>query len=301
MPTDRTDVHTHVTTTIIKMLEQADQSGATLPWCRPGIALARPENVLSKNRYRGINVFTLWATAEINTYRSGIWATFKQWKELGASVKKGEKGTPIVFYKPLEIEDEHARDANGDPETKTIRMAKGYWGFNADQVDGYTLPELPTIDLTTRLETVERFIANIGIPVENGGARAYYRPTEDRIQMPDRALFQTTATASATEGYYAVLLHECGHATAHPKRLNRDLTGRFGSASYAIEELVAEWCSALLCADLGITAQPRHDHAHYIKTWLDVLKADKGAAMSAAATAARAVDFLHALQPQHEH
>lgn len=294
----RSDVHQAVTAAIVRMLETADAAGGTFPWCRPGVSQSRPTNALTQKRYRGINVLSLWGAADAKSYRTGLWATFKQWQDLGAQVRKGEKATPIVFYKPLEIADES--DDGGEPETKTIRLAKGYWGFNADQVEGYTLPDLPTVDLTTRLDHAERFAAALKIPIENGGTRAFYRPSEDRIQMPDRVLFQNTSTSTATEGYYGVLFHECGHATAAPNRLNRDLSGRFGSASYAMEEMIAEWCSALICADIGITAQPRPDHAHYIANWLTVLKCDKSAALNAAAKASQAAEFLHALQPDTE-
>jgi antirestriction protein ArdC len=293
----RADVHSQVTDTIIRMLESADQSGGAFPWCRPGISHSRPTNALTQKRYRGINVFTLWGTADAANYRSGLWATLKQWNELGARVKKGERASPIVFYKPLEIEDETERNNVREPETKTIRMAKGYWAFNADQVDGYDLPALPTVDLTTHIEAAETFVANLKIPITHGGARAFYRPSEDRIQIPERVLFQNTDTSTATEGYYGVLFHECGHASGADHRLKRDLSGRFGTASYAIEELVAEWIAAMLCADLAITAQPRPDHAHYISNWLTALRSDKAAAMAAAATASRAVEYLHGLQP----
>lgn len=290
----RTDLHQTVTAAIIKMLETAQATGATFPWCRPGVAHARPTNALSKQRYKGINVLTLWGTADAANYRSGIFATYRQWQELGAQVRKGEKAAPIVFYKPLEVADDKGDDSNdsGDTTTKTIRMAKGYWVFNADQVDGFTLPELPTVDLTTRLEHVEHFVTSLGIDIRHGGARAYYRPTDDYVQMPDRVLFTDTETSTATEGFYAVMMHEIGHASGAKHRLARDLSGRFGSERYAIEELVAEWISAMLCAELSITAQPREDHAHYIGNWLTVLRSDKGAAMAAAAQASRAVEYL---------
>ena len=136
--TTRSDIHQNVTNAIIKMLENAQASGATFPWCRPGIAHSRPTNATTEQRYRGINVITLWATADAANYRSGLWATFKQWQQIGASVKKGEKGSPIVFYKPLEIADDRETEASNaadEPGTHTIRMAKGYWVFNADQVE----------------------------------------------------------------------------------------------------------------------------------------------------------------------
>lgn len=298
----RADVHQTVTNAIIKMLETADAAGGSFPWCRPGVALSRPINALTNKPYRGINVLTLWACADAVNYRSGIWATFAQWKQLGASVKKGEKASPIVFYKQLEVDnpDAEASPSNSTEDaapTKLIRMARGYHGFNADQVDGYVLPELPTIDLTQRLTHVECFIAHCGVPVAEGGVNAFYRPADDRIQMPDRALFRDTATSSATEGFYGVLLHELGHASGSARRLNRDLCGRFGSESYAVEELVAELTSAMLCGDLAITPQPRVDHARYIANWLKVLKSDKTAIFAAAAKANQAAEYLHGLQP----
>jgi antirestriction protein ArdC len=213
----RKDVHQTVTDAIIKMLETADKSGASFPWCRPGVSHSRPTNAQSKQRYHGINVLTLWAAADSANYRSGLWATYRQWSELGCQVRKGEKASPIVFYKPLEVANDEAEtdsDADGQLATKTIRMAKGYWGFNADQVDGFELPEIPTDDLTQRIEHVEQFVANLKIDIRHGGARAFYRPSEDYVQMPDRILFRDSETSTATEGYYGVLMHELGHYAA---------------------------------------------------------------------------------------
>ena len=197
----------------------------------------------------------------------------------------------------LEIANEKADAAAGDDPTKTIRMVKGYWAFNADQVDGYDLPAMPTDYLVQRVEHAEEVFANIRVPISHGGTRAFYRPSEDRIQMPDKVLFRDTKTSTATEGYLAVLGHEMGHASGAAHRLNRNLTGKFGDNQYAAEELISELTSAFLCADLGITAQPREDHAHYIANWLTVLKGDKTAIFTAAAAANKAAEFLHSLQP----
>lgn len=292
----RTDVHQAVTDRITEMLETAQQNGSEMPWCRPGVASSRPTNAFTKNRYNGINILSLWAAADARNYRTGIWGTYKQWQELGAQVRKGESATPIVFYKPLEIATDD-RDTDGDEATKTIRLAKLYWGFNADQVDGFALPDEPTDTLVRRIEHADQFFKSIGLPIHHGGAKAYYRPTDDIIQMPELKLFRDTPSSTATEGYYAVLSHEAGHATGAKHRLNRDLTGRFGSSSYAMEELIAELTAANLCADLKITAQPRVDHAHYIANWLQVLKSDKTAIFVAAAAAHKAAEFLHTQQP----
>jgi antirestriction protein ArdC len=302
MQTARSDIRETVTRIIITMLEQATTTGASFPWCRPGVAHSRPTNVLSRQRYRGINHMALWATAHARDYRSGVWATYKQWQSIGAQVRRGETSTPIIVYKPLAIAeaatepDTPRQDATGDDTAQRVaRLIKGYHVFNADQVDGYTLPDLPTNDLTTSLDHVDRFVARLGLSIHCAGARALYRPADDSITMPDRTLFRDTETSTATEGYYAVLLHEIAHATGHDTRLARDLSGRFGTHSYALEELVAEWVSAMACAELGITAQPRVDHAHYIATWLRVLKADSGGALAAAAKASQAIDYIWAL------
>lgn len=298
----RTDIRDSVTKAIISMLEEAHRTGGTFPWCRPGVAHSKPANVISKQRYRGINHITLWAAGQAKNYRSGVWATYKQWQDIGAQVRKGESSSPIVVYKPLEVASDTPRQGatapdTADGDTKIVRMVKGYHVFNADQVDGYALPDMPTVDLTARLAHVEAFVAHTGIAVAHGGARAYYRPSDDIVTMPDRVLFRDTETSTATEGYYGVLLHEIGHATGHDNRLSRDLSGRFGSQSYAMEECVAEWIAAMASAELGITPQPRADHAHYIKNWLTVLKNDNGAALAAAAQANKALDFLWSLQP----
>ena len=294
----RVDIHDTVTNRIVAMLEAAQNSNAELPWCRPGIARTRPTNVVTRQRYRGINVLSLWSASDAANYRTGLWGTFKQWQALGAHVRKGETATPIIFYKPLEVADANAdATATGDGATRTIRMIKGYWGFNADQVDGYRLPDMPQDNLVERVAHAEDFVAALTVPITHGGTRAFYRPSEDRIQMPDKPLFRHTMTASATEGYLAVLFHECGHATGAKHRLDRDLSARFGTESYAVEELVAELTAAFLCADLAITAQPRPDHAHYIGNWLTVLRGDSTAIFTAAAAANKAAEFLHDLQP----
>src|SRR6202020_2884575 len=137
----------------------------------------------------------------------------------------------------------------------------------------------------------ESFAMNTGATVRHGGDRAYYSITNDYVQMPPFECFRDT------ESYYATLLHELTHWTRHPKRLNRDFgRKRWGDAAYAAEELVAELGAAFLCADLGVTPEPRDDHASYIADWLKVLQNDKRAIFTAAAHAQRAADFLHGLQ-----
>jgi antirestriction protein ArdC len=253
-----------------------------------------PSNALTGNAYNGINIVSLWVAAECLGYSAPIWATYRQWSELGCQVRKGEKSSLVVFYKEYESEPD---PQNADDDGKR-RVARASYVFNASQVDGYTLPEAPQpLGPVERLETVDHFIAASGAHIEHGGDRAFYRPSTDHIQMPDEGLFCGTDTMSRGEAYYAVLTHELTHWTAAPTRLGRELGKRFGDAAYAAEELVAEIASAFLCAELGITQDTRADHAQYLAQWLKLMKDDSRAIFAAAVKASEAVAYLKKLQP----
>jgi antirestriction protein ArdC len=146
------------------------------------------------------------------------------------------------------------------------------------------------------LEQAEAFVAATGASISHGGGRAFYRPATDSIQLPPREAFVGSPTSTPAEAYYSTLLHELTHWTSAPSRCNRELGKRFGDDAYAIEELVAELGTAFLCADLGITDEPRADHAQYLAAWLSILKADKKAIFTAASKASEAAAFLAALQ-----
>ena len=154
---------------------------------------------------------------------------------------------------------------------------------------------MPATSLLDRDHNADAFFTATGADIRHGGERAFYRPSEDFIQMPDERLFRGSEYGSPKEDYYCVLAHELTHWTAHEKRLHRELGKRFGDHQYSAEELIAELGSAFLCAELGITPQPRIDHAQYLKHWLEIMKADNRAIFSAAARAQEAVAFLHTL------
>lgn len=145
------------------------------------------------------------------------------------------------------------------------------------------------------LDAAEAFVAATGADIRHGGNHAFYRFPDDFIQMPERERFMGTETSTATESYYGTLLHET-HWTGCAKRCDREFGKRFGDDAYAVEELVAELGAAFLCDDLGITLEPRPDHAAYLDNWLKVLKADKKAIFTAASQAAKATDYLAGLQ-----
>jgi antirestriction protein ArdC len=288
---ERFDVYQAITDQIITAIE-AGTGPVEMPWHRSGAGITRPMNVDSGKAYRGINTVALWAAAINGGYGNGLWGTYRQWQERGAQVRKGEKSSLIVFYKEFEVEDEAAEDGKG-----RRFMAKASRVFNVAQVDGYTAPEIDQSgDPIDPIETAERFIRATGAIIREGGDRAFYRPATDSITMPDRFRFTGTKTSTATEGWYSTLLHECCHWSGAKHRLDRQFGERFGDDAYAMEELVAELGAAFLCGDLGITAEPRLDHAAYIEHWMRIMKGDRKAIFAAASAASKACDYLASLQ-----
>ncbi len=287
------DVYQSITDQIVASIE-AGVGTFTMPWHRDtGTSL--PINALTGNTYNGVNVVALWAAADQCGFTTGYWGTYKQWSLLGGQVRKGEKGSVIVFYKQTNVEINDTE--SGEPENKSVLYARSSRVFNLEQVDGWQPPRPATPDPMRVLVEVERFVMATSADIRIGGDRAYYQPRTDHIQMPDRDRFTGTETIAATESYYATLLHELTHWTGHTTRLDRDLSGRFGREDYAMEELVAELGAAFLCSDLGITNRPRADHAAYIAHWLAVLKKDTRAIFTAASKANEARRFLTGLQP----
>jgi len=289
----RRDIHAEITAQLIASME-ADPGRPALPWRRSSAPLFIPQNALTGKIYNGINIVSLWVTAEARGYASPVWATYRQWSEMDCQVRKGERSSLVVFYKEYETDPNPDDDADDGKR----RVARASFVFNASQVDGYTLPDPPKpLGPIERIEAADRFIRNTGARIEHGGDRACYRPSTDTIHMPDEGLFCGTETMSRSESYYAVLAHETIHMSGSEKRLNRTFGKRFGDAAYAAEELVAEIGSAFLCAELGITQDTRPDHAQYLVNWLALLKSDSRAIFTAAAKASEAVAYLKGLQP----
>ena len=220
--------------------------------------------------------------------------TFKQALELNAHVRKGEKGSLVVYANTFTRTEE---DADGQEVEREIPFLKGYTVFNVEQIEGlpehyYAKPE-PKFTAVERIEHAEAFFAATRADIRYRGGRAYYAQEADYIQMPPIESFRDA------ESFYATLAHETTHWTKHPSRLERDFGRKtWGDEGYAREELVAELGAAFLCADLELTPEVRDDHASYIATWLTVLKNDNRAIFQAAAHAQRAVDYLHKLQPE---
>ena len=290
----RQDIYSRITGKIVSALETGVR-----PWVRPWNAehaAGRITRPLRHNGqpYTGINVLSLWASATAQGFAAPIWMTYRQATELGAHVRKGEKGSPVVYASSI-TRTETDTDSGADVE-REIHFLKGYIAFNVEQIEGlpeqYTTPASPRTDVITRIARAENFFAATKADLSHGGSRAFYRPSTDTIVLPAFEAFRDA------ESYYATLAHETTHWTSHSSRLARDFgSKRFGSESYAMEELVAELGAAFLCADLDLTLEPREDHASYIANWLEVLKNDHRAIFTAASHAQRAADFLNGLQP----
>ena len=292
----RTDIYDKVTATIVAELEKGVR-----PWFKPWSAehaAGRITRPLRHNGqpYSGINILMLWSSAVAQGFAAPMWMTFRQAKELGAHVRKGEKGSLVVYSNSITRSE---TDENGEESEREIPFMKGYTVFNVEQIEGlpehyYGRPE-PHLGGPERIDRAEAFFAALGADIRHGGNRAFYAIGIDQVKMPPMEAF------ADAESYYATLAHECAHWTRHPTRLDRDFgRKRWGDEGYAREELVAELASAFLCADLELTPEVREDHSAYIASWLKVLKDDKRAILNAAAHAQRAADYLRGLQPQAE-
>lgn len=287
MPT----IYDTITATIVAQLEQGAGT-FTLPWHGRGAASGLPVNASTGKGYNGANVLVLWATAGARGYSRSTWATYKQWQSLGAQVRKGERGTTCIKW--TQITDKRG-PAAGDDAARQVMIGTGFSLFNVDQVDGYEATAPAAVDTAPTFDPIahaEQIAWGTGAAITHEGARAYYRPSTDQVVMPDRFRFVGTPTSSAQESYYSTLFHELSHWTGAASRCNRSLRGRFGDEAYAAEELIAELSAAFICARLGITNEPRPDHAQYLASWLKVLKNDSRAIFTAAGQAQQACDYI---------
>lgn len=276
---ERTNAYETITGRIVAILEAGKATGS-VTWRGQGETGRMPYNLKTGQPYGGANVLSLWITAEERSYASPAWLTFKQARDLGGCVRKGEKSTLGIYYDSYEKAE---RGEAGEEEVRRVKFAKAFHLFNVEQVDGVERPD-PSGSWNP-LEKAEGVVANCGASVVEGGTRAFYNPVKDEIRLPDRGRFRSP------ENFYVVGFHELGHWTGNRKRLARDLSHRFGSEAYAMEELVAELASAFLCAETGVDGKLEH-HANYVESWLRVLKKDKRAIVTAAAAAGKAAAFV---------
>jgi antirestriction protein ArdC len=290
---DRTSLYDDITNKIIGELE-----AGRVPWVQPwGTAaakasLAMPKSAATGRQYSGINVLILWGAATEHGFTGQSWLTFRQALSLGGHVRKGERGTSVVYADRFVSADEKRRANETGDEAQAVPFLKRFTVFNTDQCDDLPLqvatmaPPPPPGLIEPK---VEYLIKATGIDFRIGGNRAFYVPAEDYVQVPPpQAYFEPV-------NWHRTVLHELAHATGHASRLNRDLSGGYGTKKYAFEELIAEISSAFSCASLGIVPTVRH--ADYIGSWLEVLREDNRAIARAASQAGKAADYLLGFLP----
>lgn len=278
------DVYQEITDQIVLALEQG-----TAPWVKPWASCGSPRNAITGREYSGINTILLSMTP----FASPLWLTFKQAKDVGGNVRKGEHGTRVVFFKPFKVKDVNA-SGDGDDVEKTIPLLRTFTVFNVSQIenlpDKFSIPVKPEIDHFSDNAEAERLLDLASI--EHGHTRACFIPSIDAIHLPDKLAFKSIPD------YYATALHELTHWTGHKYRLARDFSGRFGSSAYAFEELIAELGAAFSCAHCGVDGQLQH--ASYIASWIKVLKGDKKAIFTASSAARKATEYLIGIAEQED-
>jgi antirestriction protein ArdC len=290
----RANLYDEITDKIIAELE-----AGRVPWAQPwGTAaakapLAMPKNASTSRQYSGVNVLILWGAVIEHGFTGQSWLTFRQALSLGGHVRKGEHGTTVVYADRFIPNDEKRRAAETGEDAQAIPFLKRFTVFNTDQCE-----DLPAEIATAApppppgmIEPqVEALIKATAIDFRIGGNRAFYIPSEDYVQVPPPAAYFEPIN------WHRTALHELGHASGHRSRLNRDLSGSYGSKKYAFEELIAELCAAFSCASLGIVPTVRH--ADYIGSWLDVLREDNRAIVRAASQASKAAEWLLSFRPE---
>lgn len=276
---------------VVEQLVAKIEAGAgqwTMPWRSGGFGSSLPHNATTGVEYRGGNIIACWLAADERGYPTQAWATYKQWQAAGAQVRAGEHGLPLVYW------DRVARRAPGadddDSEASTRMVPRVFRVFNAAQVDGYNVAELP---VATRPDTdIDGWLASIPFKVQLGAPA--YSAVRDVVFMPPETMFDSLPD------YYAVLFHELTHWTGHTSRLSRQYGKRFGDATYAAEELVAELGAAFACHHFGINAADRSgDHAAYLASWCSMLRAEPSILWSVASKAQAAFDHLNSYADQH--
>ena len=302
---EKKDVFQIVTEKIMQQLEKG-----VIPWRKPwkGGSAYMPKNFVTKKSYRGINPWLLAGTSFEKGYESPFWVTFKQAQALGGKVKKGEKGTLIVFWKWLfkkvnggttdKIEGIEALETTQGGAPKKIPLLRYYYVFNVEQCEGFEIPQVekPQGKEFKPIEQAEALVEGYKTKpeIKHAKQQAYYSPRLDYINMPKKESFDHV------EEYYSTLFHELVHSTGHDSRLKRegfDEAHFFGDVVYSKEELVAEFGASFLCGFAGIENQTVKNSSAYIKGWVTMLKGDKRLLVMACAKAQKAVDYVLGTEP----
>jgi antirestriction protein ArdC len=291
------DLIQQVTNDLITAIEAGTDSWQ-MPW--HAIATTTQPRSIDDRPYRGLNTVILAFTAAEHGWTSGVFGTYRSWQRHGAQVRRGERATHVLLWKPTQpapnsdSPNDNATRGDSDAELNTRRglIARTFAVFAAEQVDGTSLTQPDTDhaeqrDSASRIETADNYFATIGADVRIGGNRACYIPADDRILIPHLSQFDQVAH------FYSTLAHEHIHRTGHPSRMIRDLTGRFGDDAYAVEELIAELGAAFWCAQSNLSPATRVDHAAYLAHWTRVLRQHPRVLVAVASRAQAALDNLN--------
>jgi len=283
------DIRQVITDKIIAMLEQGGNV-ASKRWAaasKDGF----PRNAKTNISYRGVNVLLLWNEAAERGYASNSWLTYKQAAALGAQVRKGEKAVMCAYFEMVKRKGDSNESSSTEPGDTPgfFPMCKPFWLFNVAQIDG--LPESLTKTAKPAspfdpIQNAEQLIASTGANICHGHDGAFYMPSLDKICLPERERFTSSAN------YYATALHEVMHWTGHESRLDRKFGKRFGDDAYAFEELVAELGAAFVMGHVGLVDATIENHAAYLESWLKVLKNDKSAIFTASKNASLAYELI---------
>jgi antirestriction protein ArdC len=279
------DLFEKVTAELVAAIE-AGARGFRMPWHR--LAAGGLPRSVDGRPYRGWNALVLGLTAADRDWSSSTWATYRGWQRHDAQVRRGERGTHVVLWKPTERAT--TPDDGEESGSRRSLFARTFTVFAAEQVDGaesYRVaePERPECE---RIAEADAYFAAVDANVVHGGNVACYVPSTDTIHLPSLTQFDQPSD------YYSTAAHEHVHRTGHESRIGRDLSGRFGDHAYGAEELIAELGAAFWCAQLGLVQATRDDHAKYLGDWLAMLSTDSRAMVAACGHAQRAVDWLNA-------
>tara|TARA_R110002020_G_scaffold41530_1_gene122424 strand:+ start:275 stop:1162 length:888 start_codon:yes stop_codon:yes gene_type:complete len=292
MKNTKKNVYEIVTEQVIEKIE----SGQLAPWQKPWKSVGhRPANLITKKPYKGINAFLL----AFNDYESPYYLTYKQAKEKGGNVKKGEKANLVTYWQFLYFKNDKplpSKMPQAEKERiadKKIPLLKYYNVFNVEQCEGVEYPTIKACDLNEneKLANCESIIEAMpnkpGLTF--GGGRAFYRPATDNVTMPKLETFDGSSE------YYSTFFHELAHSTGHSSRLNRqgiEEIAAFGDAVYSKEELIAEFTACFLCGETGILQRTVENSSAYLKSWLKVLKSDSKMLVTAASQAEKAANYI---------
>jgi antirestriction protein ArdC len=287
------DHYQELTDRIIAALE-----AGTRPWQKPwdpskAGGPSMPVNAATGRRYRGINTLILGMSSLTFASNDPRFCTYRQAAERGWQIRRGEKGTTVHFFKQLTVGDHDSPDSEED-HTRRIPLLRSFTVFHASQIDGIPAFVAPTVEEAPwrRPEAVDIILRNSKAVIRIGGDRAFYSPSTDHISLPPESAFKSP------QDWASVALHEMSHWAASPDRLNRDLSGRFGSEAYAREELVAVLSSLIIGTELNLPTDIPN-HASYIQSWIKILKNDRREIFRAAAAAQKCADYCLGFHPDY--